>query len=487
MFPWIPWPCTLGAARVAIAALGAAGFAVGCTPRKIEPNIVFIYIDDLGWRDVGFMGSRYYETPHVDGLAAQGMVFTNAYANAPNCAPSRASLMTGQYTPRHGIYTVNSAARGPSRLRRIVPPENKTTLDLEAVTLAEALRDAGYATGHFGKWHLGGAGHLPTDQGFDVNVAGREYGSPPGYFYPYANRTNQLGDLQTGGADGEYLTDRLTDEALRFMEDHSEERPFFLYLSHYAVHTPLRAKEEIVERYRTKEGSDGHDNPVYAAMVASVDESVGRVLAKLDELGLSDNTVVIFYSDNGGYGPATSMAPLRGSKGMLYEGGIREPLVVRWPGHVAPGSSSDTPVIGTDFYPTLLAMAGAGLPVAHELDGVSLLPILTRGGALRERPIFWHFPAYLEADRSVEGPWRTTPAGAVRFGDFKLIEFFEDGRLELYDLARDIGEEHNLANEMPDKTRELHDLLLDWREAVNAPVPTERNPAYDPALRGTGR
>ncbi len=467
------------------AAIGALA-AAGCGPAEVRPNFVFIYIDDLGWRDVGFMGSEYYETPNVDRLAGQGMVFTNAYANAPNCAPSRASLMTGQYTPRHGIYTVNNAARGDSRFRKLIPTENKTTLDLEAVTLAEALRSIGYVTGHIGKWHLGGDGHLPTDQGFDVNVAGREYGSPPDYFYPYENRTNQLSDLQDGGAAGEYLTDRLTDEALRFLEDHSEQ-PFFLYLSHYAVHTPIRAKEGIVERFRAKAGSGGHDNPVYAAMVASVDESVGRVLAKVDELGFRDNTVVVFYSDNGGYGPATSMAPLRGSKGMLYEGGIREPLVVRWPGHIAPGSSCDTPVIGIDFYPTLLAMAGIEIPTTHELDGVSLLPVLTQTGTLPERDLFWHFPAYLEADRSVEGPWRTTPAGAVRSGDYKLIEFFEDGTLELYDLTNDIGEQHDLATEMPNRTRELYHLLLEWRSAVNAPVPTETNPDFDPAAFGPGR
>ena len=433
----------------------------------------------MGWKDLGVMGSEYYETPNIDRLASQGMLFTNAYANAPNCAPSRASLLSGQYTPRHGIYTVNTAARGDVRFRRLIPIENKTELHLDVVTLAEALQDAGYVTAHMGKWHLGGEGHLPTDQGFDVNVAGREFGSPPGYFYPYGSGNRALLDLQAEGHEGEYLTDRLTDEAIAFLEANADDT-FFLYLSHYAVHTPIRAKEEIIRRYRDKPASGGHHDPVYAAMVASVDEGVGRIMATLDELGLTDNTVVVFYSDNGGFGPVTSMAPLRGSKGMLYEGGIREPLIVRWPGRVEPGTTTAAPVIGVDFYPTLLDMASEAPPVGHELDGITLLPLLTGLAEFPERPLFWHFPAYLQADRSVEGPWRTTPVGAMRFGSYKLMEFFEDGRLELYNLDDDIGEQHDLAAQMPEKTRELHAMLRAWRESVNAPVPTEPNPAYDP-------
>lgn len=321
---------------------------LACTsprPSQETPNVLFIYVDDLGWRDVGVTGSSYYETPHIDGLATEGMLFNQAYANAPNCAPSRASLLSGQYTPRHGIYTVGSAERGDAAHRKLVPVSNETTLSLGVVTLAEALQEAGYRTGHVGKWHLGGEGHLPSDQGFDWAVAGNEAGSPAGYFFPYRSGRRAIPDLEQG-AEGEYLADRLTDEAIRFLRE-SRNRPFFLYLSHYSVHTPIRGKPELVERYRAKPGSGGQSNPTYAAMVHSVDEGVGRLLATLDSLELADNTVVFFYSDNGGYGPVTSMAPLRGSKGMVYEGGIREPLIVRWPGRVAPGAVTRTPVIST--------------------------------------------------------------------------------------------------------------------------------------------
>ncbi len=444
-----------------------------------SPNIVFLYIDDLGWRDAGFMGSTYYRTPHLDRLASESVVFTNAYANAPNCAPSRASLLTGQYPPRHGIYTVDSPARGESRLRRLIPAPNKTDLELGIVTLAEALKAKGYATAHIGKWHLGRLGHLPTDQGFDVNIAGNRRGSPPGYFFPYQRGNYTLTDLRQGGSEGEYLTDRLTDEALRFIDSHSEV-PFFLYLSHYAVHTPLQAKESLVARYRKKPGDEAHNNPIYAAMIESVDESVARVLGRLDSLGLRENTVVVFFSDNGGYGPATSMAPLRGSKGMLYEGGIRVPLVIRAPG-VQSGSRRDTtPVIGTDLYPTILELAGEQAPPTQPLDGVSLVPLLRGDGPLEDRALFWHFPAYLEAYRGMSVPWRTTPAAAVRQGAYKLIEFFESGRLELYDLEADIGEQNDLAEAMPREVEKLYKRMKAWRQTVNAPVPRELNPDYDP-------
>ena len=454
------------------------GLALACTSGTRQPNIILIYIDDLGWRDLGVSGNQYVETPNIDALASEGLLFTDAYANAPNCAPSRASLISGQYTPRHGIYTVGSAARGRSRFRKLVPVRNKTALDLSVVTIAEALAPAGYTSGHVGKWHLGGEGNLPTDQGFDWSVAGNELGRPPSYFYPYGDSTRSVPGLRGSGREGEYLTDRLTDEAIRFIQEHRD-RPFFLYLSHYAVHTPLQAKPELIEHYRAKPGDDRMD-PIYAAMVHSTDEGVGRVLDALDMLELSENTVVIFHSDNGGFGPATSMEPLRGSKGMLYEGGIREPLIIRWRGGIAPGVSHK-PVIGSDLYPTILALAGAAPPGGHTLDGVSLLPLLIQEGEFpARRPLFWHFPAYLEADRSVPGPWRTTPAGAIRLGDYKLIEFFEDGRQELYNLREDIGEQHDLASRQPEKTRELLATLRAWRDAVNAPVPTEPNPEYHP-------
>ena len=316
-----------------------------------KPNIVFFYIDDLGWADVGFNGSSYYETPNIDRLASQGVIFSQAYANAPNCAPSRASLMTGQYTPRHKIYTVGTSSRGKEEDRRMVPVPNTETLPLHYTTLAEALGDAGYTTGHFGKWHLGDTGFHPEDQGFDVNVGGYRSGSPRGGYFPPYNNPKLI-----DGPDGEYLTDRLTNEATSFI-DQNREGPFFLYLSHYAVHTPIQAQADLKAKYARKAPDGGQNNPAYAAMIESVDRSVGSVLGRITALGLTDNTLVIFYSDNGGAVQATSNQPLRGYKGMLYEGGIRVPLAVKWPVRITSGQVDNTPVIGIDFYPTLLEIS----------------------------------------------------------------------------------------------------------------------------------
>ena len=448
--------------------LGAAGAASLCMSGRTraeaggggdKPNFVFILIDDMGWADLGFMGSRYYETPRIDKLASEGVVFTSAYSNAPNCAPTRACLMSGQYGPRHGVYTVSTPARGPSERRRLIPTPNTQVLGTEHVTLAEALKPAGYATACIGKWHLGGrAPHRPQDRGFDV-------------VYERTRRSHFMNG-------GEYLTDRLTDEAVKFIEG-NRRKPFFLYLSHHAVHTPIQAKAKLIEKYENKQPETGHDDPKYAAMVESVDQSVGRVLDKLDELELTENTVVFFFSDNGGHANFTSMGPLRGSKGRLYEGGIRVPCIVRWPGKGRRGRRCDVPIIGLDFYPTMLEMAGASKPAGHVLDGESLTPLLTGAGNLERDAIFWHFPAYLEPYNESQWPWRTTPAGAIRSGDWKLIEFFEDQRVELYDLKKDLGETTDLAAEMPDKARELHRRLVEWRGRLNAPVPTTLNPDFD--------
>lgn len=432
-----------------------------------KPNIVFIYIDDLGWADVGFNGSTYYETPNIDQLAGQGIIFSQAYANAPNCAPSRASVMTGQYTPRHKIYTVGTSMRGQEEDRRMIPVPNTENLPLHYTTLAEALGDAGYTTGHFGKWHLGDTGGHPEDQGFDVNVGGYKSGSPRGgYFPPYNNP--KLVD----GPDGEYLTDRLTNEAIAFIEQ-NKEGPFFLYLSHYAVHTPIQAQADVIAKYERKVPDGGQKNPTYAAMIESADRSVGSVLERIAALELTDNTLVIFYSDNGGAVQATSNQPLRGYKGMLYEGGIRVPLVVKWPARITSGRLDGTPVIGIDFYPTLLEIAGAE-PPAHNMDGVSLVPIFTGNDGLAARNLYWHFPAYLEASEGIPGPWRTTPAGAIRSEDYKLIEFFENDVLELYNLREDPGESTNLADQLPEKTELLHEKLRIWREKIGADMPTPK-------------
>ncbi|MHC4313782.1 MAG: sulfatase, partial [Planctomycetota bacterium] len=427
---------------------------------KRRPNIVFIFIDDLGYKDLGCYGSKYYETPHIDKLASDGIVFTSAYANAPNCAPTRACLISGQYTPRHGVYTVGTPERGKAHLRKLVPIPNRTNLDSKVVTIGQALKAAGYKTACIGKWHLGDKEPFrPDDRGFDVVF-----------------RRNRGGHFT---ADGRYLTDVLTDESLKFIEQ-NHDGPFFLYLSHHTVHTPIQAKKEIIEKYKKKKPTAEHNNPTYAAMIESMDESVGAVCDKLDELALSDNTVVFFFSDNGGYAKATSMAPLRGSKGMLYEGGIRVPMIARWSGKIKAASSCDVPVIGIDFYPTFLEMAGAPKPSGHILDGKSIVPLLTRRRALKRKAVFWHFPAYLEPYTAEQQPWRMTPGGAVRQGDWKLIEFFEDGKVELYNLKDDISETNDLSKTKPAKTKELHMLLIEWRKSVNAPVPTEENPQYNP-------
>jgi len=471
----------LGAGAIS---LGPARCLMAGRLSRSKPNIIFILIDDMGWRDLRCCGSTYYETPNIDRLAGQSMVFSDAYTCGPNCAPTRASLMSGQYTPRHGIFTVGNSDRGPEHLRKLIPQQTKTVLDAGIITIAESLKPAGYVSASMGKWHLGNdPGHGPVGQGFDVNVGGYEAGSPRSYFSPYKNP--ELKD----GPKGEYLTDRLTDEALKFIEA-NRDSPFFLYLPHYAVHTPLRAKEEMIARYKAKPPSNGQGNPTYAAMIESTDQGVGRLMAKLDELGLTENTIVIFSSDNGGVGgykalgikggEITSNAPLKGGKGMLYEGGVRVPLFVRWPGVVKPASRCDEPVITVDFYPTLLEMAGASGPAGQPLDGESIVPLLKGTGGLKRDAIFWHFPAYLQGGG---GTWRTTPAGAVRKGQWKLIEFFEDGRLELYNIVRDIGEKDDLAGKMPEKAKELHNLLRDWRKSVNAIVPTTLNPKYKPVGR----
>ncbi len=460
-----------GAAPLPAVELPVGSRQVGKGPR---PNVVFFFIDDLGWTDQGFMGSDYYETPRTDQLAADGMVFRAAYSNGPNCAPSRASLMSGLYTPRHGIFTVGDPKRGNHRFRKLEPTPNKVVLDDDFVTLAESLQSSGYVTASMGKWHLG---NDPTTQGFHVNVAGREWGSPSGggYHSPYRypNLVNEK--------PGEYLTDRLTDEACAFIEE-QRSKPFFLYLTHYAVHTPIQAKEELRKQFAARKKGKHHSNSAYAAMIASVDQSVGRVLDTLERWKLAENTIVIFCSDNGGHGGATSNFPLRGAKGMLYEGGIRVPLIVKWPRVTRAGSVCLEPVIGIDFYPTLLEATASTPPAGTELDGVSLVPLLRDPSAsLGRSALYWHFPCYLQGRGDPHGgPFRTTPAGAIRSGDWKLIEWFETGRTELYHLRQDVGEQHDLAREKPQKTQELLAELRRWRKAVNAPVPSQPNPKYRP-------
>jgi arylsulfatase A-like enzyme len=461
------WTFVLG---FMILAAWTAGPAAAAEPAARRPNIVFILADDLGYTDVACYGSNYYETPNIDRLAATGIRFTGGYTCGPNCQPTRAALMSGQYGPRTGVYTVGSIDRFDWRNRPLRPVDNVQQLPLDKVTVAQTLQAAGYATGMFGKWHLGQQEkYHPGRRGFDEAIVsmGRhfDFATSPKVDYP----------------PGSYLADFLTDKAVDFVRRHKD-RPFFLYLPHFGVHAPHHAKRELIAKFQSKPAVGGHHDPTYAAMIASVDESVGRVLALLDELKLAENTLVIFSSDNGGVGGyaregikkangITDNAPLRGGKGMLYEGGIRVPYVFRWPGKIPPGTVCDQPINSVDLYPTLLELAGAKPPEKYPLDGVSYVRLLTSGGKapLDREAIYWHFPGYLGAGA---GSWRTTPAGAIRAGDWKLLEFFEDGRLELYNLREDIGEKHNLAGQMPAKVKELHAKLLAWRKEIQAPMPT---------------
>jgi len=431
-------------------------------PKK--PNFVFFLVDDLGWRDVGCYGTKFYETPAIDRLASEGMRFTDAYAACPVCSPTRASILTGKYPARLNL-TDWIPGHKPKDPKLLVPAFHQE-LPLAEVTIAEALKAAGYACASIGKWHLGGEPYYPDKQGFDLNVGGTAKGQPPRYFSPYGIPT--LAD----GPKGEYLTDRLADEAEKFIEQ-NRDRPFFLYLPHFAVHTPIQGKEEITAKYARKPPDGDQKNATYAAMIESVDDSVGRVMKKLQDLGLADRTVLFFMSDNGGLAGVTSNAPLRGGKGTLYEGGIREPMIVKWPGVVRSGTTASTPVTSTDFYPTILEMAGLPPKPEQHVDGLSLVPLLKESGPLRRDTLYWHYPHY----------HRTTPAGALRHGDWKLIEYFEDGRLELYNLRDDIGEQHDLASAMPEKARELQKMLADWRRSVSAQMPARKEPTR-PGAKG---
>jgi arylsulfatase A-like enzyme len=421
------------------------------SPEAERPNFVFILADDLGAMDLR-------DTPQLDRLAARGTRFAQAYSACTVCSPTRASLLTGKHPARLRITDWIPGHVRPNAKLRV--PDWTQRLPLEETTIAEVLREAGYATASIGKWHLGGPALYPEKQGFDLNVAGTDKGQPPSYFAPWKIPT------LPEGKDGEYVTDRLTDEALKFIEA-NRERPFFLYLPHFAVHTPLQAKPGLVEKHKAKAGPR---NPVYAAMIESLDEGVGRIVAKLDELKLSGKTVVVFSSDNGGLvlRDITSNAPLRAGKGSAYEGGVRVPAIVSWPGKVAAGAVRDTPVITPDWFATFVELAG--LP-RRNVDGVSLAPLLLGQGEPAPRPLFWHYPHY--------HPGGATPHSAVRDGDWRLVEFFEDGRTELFNLKDDVGEAKDLAASMPEKAAELRKKLADWRTSVDAQVPTP-NPDFKP-------
>lgn len=434
-------------------------------PDTRPPNLVLILADDLGFSDVGFSGSRRHRTPNIDRFAASATVFDQTYAPCTNCAPSRAAILSGQVSIRTGVYTVNSSARNRDERRKMEPVPNTRTLDPTIVTVAGALRAAGYRTASIGKWHLGsGPLYEPTAGGFDVNVAGSALGRPRRYQSPY-----EMPGLPDGPP-GEHLTARLTDEAIRFVEE-SKDAPFFLYMSTYAVHAPIEPSREALARVAARTPGLAEPAHRYAALVEDLDIGVGRLLAALDRLGLADDTVVVFTSDNGGETEYTTNRYLRDGKGSFYEGGLRVPFAVRWPGHVTAGRRSAVPISLLDVYPTFAELAGAAVPDGHALDGVSLVPLFTRQVAPPRDALFWHFPAYLGARG---GGWRTTPVGVIRSGDLKLIEWFETGAVELYDLSTDAPERHDLAAERPDDVRELLARLREWRAALSAPMPVEK-------------
>jgi arylsulfatase A-like enzyme len=440
-----------------------------------QPNILLIFADDLGWKDVGYQGSDFHETPNIDRLARESMVFTAGYAGAGNCQPSRACLLSGQYTPRHEVYAVGTTDRGPKNLMRMVPVPNRRSLAQQNTTVAGALKAAGYATGIFGKWHLeGGKGTTPAEQGFDVVFQSQHSWPSP----------------TVESADPKAIYS-LTRGVVEFMEK-NRDRPFFAYLSHYAIHTGHQARPETLAKFKAKKPGEQHRDALYAACAADLDDGVGVLLAKLKELGLEQNTLVVFTSDNGGL---SSQEPLRGNKGSYYEGGIREPFIVRWPGVVQPGARCDVPVINQDLYATFLAVAGANRPAGKILDGESLEPLFRQSGSLRREAIFWHFPGYLDGPvtRGRDPVFRTRPVSVIHKGDWKLHLYHEEWQLdggrarletnnavELYNLREDLGERNNLALANTAKRDELLNDLLGWFKTVGAKLPEEKNPEYAP-------
>ncbi len=458
--------------RAFLGAMGAAGMAAAFQQKR--PNVIFLLVDDLGWRDFGCYGNTFHETPNIDRMASEGVRFTNAYAACPVCSPTRASIMTGKYPARlHLTDWIPGRKQWPAA--KVITPEFEQQLPLAEVTVAEALKPLGYRTASIGKWHLGTEPFWPDKQGFDLNVAGTQRGSPASYFGPF-----DLPNLK-GGTRDDYITEKLSDAADKFIEESASKAPFFLYFPEFAVHIPLQARQAAVEKYRARLGGKDFPNPIYAAMVESTDQALGRLRATLARLKMADNTVIIMTGDNGGLRfegerkqPVTDNSPLRAGKGHLYEGGIREPLLVYWPGVTKAGQVIDTPVCSVDYLPTIAAMAGARSP---RVDGVSIAGLLRGQGAPKREALYWHYPHY-----SNQGG---VPGGAVRKGDWKLIEFYEDGRLELFNLKDDPGERRNLVKKEPKKAAELHALLKRWRTEVKASMPAP-NPNYDAAKADQG-
>ncbi|MEP4079440.1 sulfatase [Haloferula sp.] len=466
----------------------AASLTLAPLATAAKPNIVFIMADDLGWSDVGYNGAKFYETPHIDGLRASGMEFSSSYPGASNCMPSRSCLMSGMYIPRTQMWTPGTKAKGKKEAMKFLVPRradskgdqefpSEKTLKPSVTSVAEVLKSVGYKTAQFGKWHLG-----PDGQGFDIN------------------NTNGLG----AGLNKQFygnidVAENLTTAACKFIADHKDQ-PFFLYLCHWDVHTPIRARKEVVDKYKKKLEDGDYDrpwNPTYAAMVEAVDTSVGQVRKALQENGLFENTLFIFTSDNGGHAGATWCEPLKGAKGAFYEGGLRVPTCMTWPGTIEPGSTCNTPITGVDLMPSFTEMAGAELPTNQPVDGKSWIPLLSgKNDGHADRSIFWHYPLYLTGgsyDKIIpvhgtdEGYWRATPCSVIRKGDWKLMKFFESDSVELYNLKEDVSESTDLAKKHPEKTEALLKELKQWQKETEAVIPSTPNPDFQSKVVGSGK
>lgn len=448
--------------------LGAVGFAAR------PPNVILILADDLGETDLGVYGNRYIKTPHLDKFASEGARWTNAYSAAPVCSPTRAALLTGRSTARvrfTGHITSLHRHRYPE-FGRIIPPDDNLSLPATERTLATELKARGYKTYHVGKWHLGlTEDSYPQKRGFDINVGGDNHGAPGSYFFPYADKSKRV-PLE-GGAPGEYLTDRLTDEAIRLMEN-SGDAPFFLYLSHYSVHEFLEAPKERIAEFRGRPNSNPLIDPVYGAVVENLDENVGRLMQAVHRLGLDQDTLVIFMSDNGAVRKYSDLGPYREDKGHLYEGGLRVPFMMRWPGRIAEGTVCRTPTISQDLFPTVLEAVGADRP-GQRIDGRSLWPELKSPDMATPTDIFWYYPHYATKARM--------PGMAIRSGSMKLIAFYDPPRVELYDLVQDPGETRDLASQQPEVVRQLNQKLNRWLIQSDPELHT-LNPRWDPQARG---
>ena len=431
---------------------------------KSKPNFLFILVDDYGWSQLGCYGSQYYETPNIDQLAEEGMKFTDAYAACPVCSPTRASIMTGKYPAR--LHLTDFIAGGSFPYDKYRQPAWQKFLPLEEITIAEVLKTAGYTTAGFGKWHLSIAKNPPQSLPYNPDKQGFDE-----YFVTY--KPSSKHDPE----DDAHNVEIITEKSLRFLQK-NKDNPFFLYVTHNTIHSPILAKKKLIEKYKNKPGANlPQNNPIVAAMIEDLDNSVGKLLAKLDELDIAGKTIVVFFGDNGGLERSAKQTPLRSGKANLYEGGIREPLIVRWPGVVQQGSTCSEPVTSVDFFPTFLEILDLKNKAGKSIDGVSLLPLLLQTGSLNRQAIYWHYPHYHSSSIG--------PGGAVRMGDYKLLEWFDEtisgpsNRFELYNLKLDIAEQNNLAEKMPAKTRQLRDMLTNWRKKVGAQIMTP-NPGYDP-------